>query len=135
MSSSIKITRVVPTEDGGSKFVEDTRELTLETTIGALSEREKVAAINCWRTNSRFLSNVMGLLAFVQVKDIIFRKTEGSYDLDFHTAPQRQYIIMLQGAVDVTTTDHDTRRFADGDILLVEDTTGQQLDVPLTHIM
>ena len=31
---------------------------------------------------------------------------------------------MLNGAVDVTTTDHETRRFADGDILLVEDTTG-----------
>eukprot|EP00891_Asterochloris_glomerata_P005144 jgi/Astpho2/5144/Aster-06355 len=100
MSKSIKITRVVPTEDGGSKFVEDTRHLTHETTIGALSEREKV-------------------------KDIIFRRTEGSYDLDFHTAPQRQYIVMLNGAVDVTTTDHETRRFADGDILLVEDTTGK----------
>ena len=78
-------------------------------------------------------SNVRGSL--VQVKDIIFRRTEGSYDLDFHTAPQRQYIIMLNGAVDVTTTDHETRRFADGDILLVEDTMGQQLDAPLVHIM
>ena len=73
--------------------------------------------------------------SLVQVKDMIFRRTEGSYDLDFHTAPQRQYIIMLNGAVDVTTSDHKTRRFADGDVLLVEDTTGQQLDAPLTHIM
>ena len=48
MSRSIRITRVVPTEDGGSRFVEDTRELTHETAIGALSEREKVA-ITCWR--------------------------------------------------------------------------------------
>ena len=47
MSKSIKITRVVPTEDGGSKFVQETRELTHETNIGALSEREKVAAVNC----------------------------------------------------------------------------------------
>ena len=42
---------------------------------------------------------------------------------------------MLNGAVDVTTSDHETRRFADGDILLVEDTTGQQLVAPLTNIM
>lgn len=73
--------------------------------------------------------------SLVQVKDIIFRRTDGSYDLDIHTAPQRQYIVMLNGAVDVTTTDHETRRFADGDILLVEDTTGEQLDAPFAHIM
>ena len=31
---------------------------------------------------------------------------------------------MVAGGVDVTTTDGVTKRFADGDVLLVEDTTG-----------
>ena len=35
---------------------------------------------------------------------------------------QRQ---VFEGGVDVTTTDGVTKRFADGDVLLVEDTTGQ----------
>ena len=59
MSKSIKITRVVPTEDGGSKFVEDTRELKQETTIGALSEREKVAVIECWHMINGHLLTAM----------------------------------------------------------------------------
>ena len=31
------------------------------------------------------------------VHEIVFRETSGSYDLDWHTAPCRQFIIMTQG--------------------------------------
>lgn len=56
---------------------------------------------------------------------IIFRETPPEYDYTWHTAPRRQFIIMLDGAVDVTIGDGTTRRFGTGDILLVEDTTGR----------
>ncbi len=56
---------------------------------------------------------------------IIFRRTDPDYNYDWHNAPQRQYIIMLDGAVDVEIGDGTVRRFSTGDILLVEDTTGR----------
>lgn len=56
---------------------------------------------------------------------IIFRRTGPGYDYDWHNAPQRQYIIMLDGVVDVEIGDGTVRRFSTGDILLVEDTTGR----------
>lgn len=60
----------------------------------------------------------------VNATGIIFRRTEPHYDYDWHNAPQRQYIIMLDGAVDIEISDGTVRRFSTGDILLVEDTTG-----------
>ena len=56
---------------------------------------------------------------------IIFRRTGPNYDYDWHNAPQRQYILMLDGAVDVEIGNGTVRRFSTGDILLVEDTTGR----------
>lgn len=56
---------------------------------------------------------------------IIFRRTGPDYDYDWHNAPRRQYILMLDGAVDVEIGDGTVRRFSTGDILLAEDTTGR----------
>lgn len=56
---------------------------------------------------------------------IIFRTTSGDYDYDWHNAPRRQYIFMLSGGVEIEVGDGTIRRFGTGDILLVEDTTGQ----------
>ncbi|MDP9317105.1 MAG: hypothetical protein M3R24_40670 [Chloroflexota bacterium] len=56
---------------------------------------------------------------------VIFRETGPEYDYTWHTAPRRQFIIMLHGEVDVTIGDGTTRRFGTGDILLAEDTTGR----------
>jgi hypothetical protein len=58
-------------------------------------------------------------------KGIIFREVEPSYDYDFHTAPQRQYIILLDGEIQIETSLGDIRSFGAGEILLVEDTTGK----------
>jgi hypothetical protein len=55
--------------------------------------------------------------------NVIFREVEPTYDYDFHTAPQRQYIILLDGEIE--TSLHEKRIFRGGDILLVEDTTGK----------
>lgn len=59
------------------------------------------------------------------VSGIIFRETQGDYDYTWHNAPKRQFILMLDGQVDITSGEGETRRFKTGDILLAEDTTGK----------
>ena len=61
----------------------------------------------------------------VDATGIIFRRTGPDYEYDWHNAPRRQYILMLDGAVDVEIGDGTVKRFSTGDILLVEDTTGR----------
>ncbi len=40
-------------------------------------------------------------------------------------APQRQYIVLLDGAIEIETSDGERRIFRGGNILLVEDTSGR----------
>ncbi len=61
----------------------------------------------------------------VAAKEVIFREVDPTYDWDFHTAPQKQYIILLDGEIEIETSLHKKRRFSGGDVLLVEDTTGK----------
>jgi hypothetical protein len=49
----------------------------------------------------------------------------GDYDLDWHPAPRRQYIINLDNGVEITASDGETRVIGAGEVLLVEDTTGK----------
>lgn len=56
---------------------------------------------------------------------IIFRQTPGSYDLDWHPAPRRQYIINLDAGVVITASDGEARTIGAGEVVLVEDTHGQ----------
>ena len=60
-----------------------------------------------------------------KAKGVVFRETDGDYDYGWHNAPARQFILMLDGEVDITSGQGETRRFTTGDILLAEDTTGQ----------
>jgi hypothetical protein len=65
------------------------------------------------------------LSELVEATGIIFRENSGDYNYDWHNAPRRQYIIMLEGGVVVETGDGTKRTFRPGDILLAEDTTGR----------
>jgi hypothetical protein len=56
---------------------------------------------------------------------IIFRETSPDYDLDWHPAPRRQYIINLDGGVQITASDGESRIINAGEVLLVEDTSGK----------
>ena len=56
---------------------------------------------------------------------VIFRETSGDYDLDWHTAPRRQYIVNLDAGVEITASDGETRVIGAGEVLFVEDTTGK----------
>ena len=95
-----QLTRVYSDARGESHFEDIAIPLTPAGEIGALSE--KMAA-----------------------NGIIFREVEPSYDYDFHTAPQRQYIILLDGEIQIETSLGDIRTFRAGEILLVEDTSGK----------
>jgi hypothetical protein len=56
---------------------------------------------------------------------IIFRETPAEYDLDWHPAPRRQYIVNLDAAVRITASDGESRIIGAGEVILVEDTTGK----------
>ena len=56
---------------------------------------------------------------------IIFREVQPDYDLDWHPAPRRQYIINLDGGVSIEASDGEKRTIGAGEVLLVEDTHGK----------
>lgn len=58
-------------------------------------------------------------------KEIRFRENDANYDWDFHNAPAHQFILLLDGEIEITTSTGDIRRFRGGDIVLVEDTEGK----------
>jgi len=96
----MKVTRIYADEDGESHFAELNIPLREAGEIGALSE-------------------------LFPVKDIIFRETGRDYDYTWHNAPCRQFVLMLEGSVEIEVSDGARRIFHSGDILLVEDTTGR----------
>ena len=96
----MKITRVYADAAGDSHFGELDIPLKDAGTIGRLSERHSAS-------------------------NIIFRENDADYDFDWHCAPQRQYIVLLDGEIEIETSDGAKRCFCGGDILLVEDVSGR----------
>jgi quercetin dioxygenase-like cupin family protein len=94
------ITRVYSDANGDSHFEDIAVPLNDDGEIGFLSESQRA-------------------------ETIIFRKVKPDYDYDFHTAPARQYIILLDGVIEIETSLGEKRIFNAGDVLLVEDTTGK----------
>jgi hypothetical protein len=56
---------------------------------------------------------------------VMFRETNGDYSLDFHPAPRRQFIVNLDGGVELEVGDGTIRRFGPGSVFLADDVTGQ----------
>jgi hypothetical protein len=100
MAMTMKITRLYTDPNGESRF--EDMDIALEDAgeIGRLS-------------------------TLIPATGVIFRETDPDYDYDWHPAPRRQFIVMLQGTVEIETGDGARRRFGPGDILLAEDTTGR----------
>lgn len=96
----MQYTRVYTDAEGNSNFEDVEVQLTDQGTIGWLSGN-------------------------YPVKNLQFRRNEAGYDWDFHNAPDRQFIILLDGEIAITTSKGDTRHFKGGDILLMEDTHGK----------
>ncbi len=69
---------------------------------------------------------------------VIFRQMPVTYDLDWHPAPRHQYIINLDGGVQITASDGERRSIGAGEVILVEDTSGKghlskNLEAKLRH--
>ena len=71
------------------------------------------------------LSEDSGLTEPAATKSISFREWERNHFIDWHPAPQRQYVIILSGELEIGFGDGSKKRFGAGDARLVEDTTGQ----------
>src|SRR2546428_8168987 len=71
---------------------------------------------------------------------IIFREVPPTYDLDWHPAPRRQYIINLDNGGQITASDGESRVIGAAEVLLCEDTPGKGHvchrlhDLPPTHL-
>ena len=59
--------------------------------------------------------NFSKLSARLPATGIIFRETSGDYDLSWHPAPRRQYIINLDGGVQITASDGQARVIGAGE--------------------
>lgn len=69
--------------------------------------------------------NVGRLSDILPATGVIFREVEPTYDWNFHLAPQKQYIVLLDGEIEIETSLGEKRIFKGGEVLLVEDTTGK----------
>ena len=52
-------------------------------------------------------------------------KVEDGRFVDFHPAPDRRWMVILSGQVEIGLGDGSKHRFGPGDIRLIEDTTGR----------
>ena len=95
-----RVTRVFADANGETHFEDVVVPLESKGAIGNLSERHPVASV-------------------------IFRSCEPGYDFDFHCAPERQYLVILDGSAEVTVSDGERREFTAGDVLLLDDTEGR----------
>lgn len=58
-------------------------------------------------------------------KGIVFRTSPPGYFSDWHNAPRRQYVITLEGEVEIGLEDGTVHRFGAGHATLAEDLTGK----------
>lgn len=65
------------------------------------------------------------LSAEVAVTSLQFRRTNQDYNLDWHPAPRRQYVVTLSGESEIELEGGRKIRLGPGHILLAEDTAGQ----------
>lgn len=95
-----KVTRIYSDTNGDSCFEEVEIPLTESGEIGSLSD-------------------------LIPATGVVFREVLPDYDYDFHNAPHKQYIILLDGEIEIETSLGDKRSFGAGEILLMEDTEGK----------
>ncbi|MDT0632653.1 hypothetical protein [Rubrivirga litoralis] len=109
MPDVFRLTRIVSTAAGGTRFVTADVPLTDQGVIGRMSDAADAGTAQ-------------------------FRETDDDYDWDYHPAPARQLILLLDGEIEIACTERDAdgqpvgspdvRRFGPGEVLLVEDVDG-----------
>ena len=58
-------------------------------------------------------------------KKVQITSTPPGHFMDWHPAPRRQYVMLLDGEMEIGLGDGSIHRFGPGDVLLAEDVTGQ----------
>ncbi len=101
----MRITRFQATPDGGSCFVDVELDLPHR------------------RTDPEG-HVLLGSNAFGSPK-VAFSELPEGLDQTWHTAPQRQIVVILHGVLEVTTTDGESRRFSSGEVFLADDVGGK----------
>ena len=71
------------------------------------------------------LESTAELTVSMPAKGIKFQQSPAHHFVDWHPAPQRQYVIILSGHLEIGLSDGSFHRFGPGDARLVEDTTGK----------
>ena len=100
INKTFPVTRVYSDENGDSRFEDIQVPLNDSGEIGSLSEPHPASSV-------------------------IFREVKHDYDYDFHNAPQKQYLVLIDGVIEIETTLGEKREFRAGDVLLLEDTKGK----------
>jgi quercetin dioxygenase-like cupin family protein len=96
----MKYTRIYSDEFGDSHFEEVEVRLTDSGQVGFLSDTFSVSGFQ-------------------------FRVSNPEYNWDLHNASAKQFVILLDGEIEITTSLGEITNFKSGDILLVEDTEGK----------
>lgn len=96
----MKVTKLYSGQDGNSQFVEMDYETSISHELGMYSEK-------------------------YPVKGMMFRSFESNLSFDWHNAPQPQYILYLEGEVEVEASNGEKRIFQPGSILFATDLTGK----------
>jgi hypothetical protein len=63
--------------------------------------------------------------ALFDADNVTFISSPAGWYGHWHAAPRRQFILVLEGELEVEVSDGEARRFGPGSICLVEDTTGK----------
>ena len=56
---------------------------------------------------------------------ILFREYTETFDTGWHPAPRRQYVIVLDGDAELTTSDGEARIIKAGEVFFIEDVKGK----------
>ncbi len=101
----MRITRFYETEDGGSRF-----------------EDLEVAFPN---TRDDAFGHTLRLTSSVPGSEAVLVELPDGLDQGWHNAPQRQLVLVLEGQVEVETTDREVRQWGPGGLFAAEDVGGQ----------
>ncbi len=70
----------------------------------------------------------VGVAAMQAAKTVVFTTADGEWRGNWHPAPRKQFVFMLDGAIEIEVADGEIRQFSIGDIILLEDVSGKGHD-------
>lgn len=76
-------------------------------------------------SNQTTLRSLGSYSAEYPVKSLLFRESFPGAEESWHNAPQPQYIVYLEGKVEIETSSGEKRTFLPGDIVFATDLTGE----------